>query len=241
MNAALKVYFCDAPASFMQTFAPSNEGFPTTDESWRVRPAYHVQRMGDYLRRRYNDGSAEGWKGGPAGSAVKTRYPNVLAEAAYCSYWPGTMQSAAGVSGEVMRAVWEDNEELEVREALDIARKYRAGLGYLLSPKLSFVRPDTNKGRYRLYELKVWAGTVKEKVPFLTAGMKERYSYTIVHSLRLVQEVILALENGIPVPYAAYRWALNDARGRWVTTEQTSAIRSARKQSRAPHGKEVTV
>lgn len=197
--------------------------------------------MGDYLRRRYNEGSADRWEGSPAGSAVKTRYPNVLAEAAYCSYWPGTMQSAAGVSGEVMRAVWEDNEELESREALGIAQQYRAGFGYLLSPKLSFVRPDTNKGRYRLYELKVWAGTVKEKLPFLTAGMKERYSYTIVHSLRLVQEVILALENGIPVPYAAYRWALNDAQSRWVMTEQTPAIRSARKRNHAPHGEEAPI
>ena len=235
MNAALEVYFYDAPASFMQTFAPSNAGFPATDESWRVRPAYHVQRMGDYLRQRYNDGCAAGWEGSPAGSAVKTRYPNVLAEAAYCSYWPGTMQSAAGVSDEVMRAVWEDNEELEFRETLGIARKYHAGVGYLLSPKLSFVRPDTNKGRYRLYELKVWAGIVKENVPLLTAGMRERYSYTIVHSLRLVQEVILALENGIPVPYAAYRWAVNEARGRWVTTEQTPAIRSARNHAKGSH------
>ena len=126
-------------------------------------------RLTDSIRRNVNAREAGLWefrfKGKPEGSPAVTRYPNLLAE--ITMYQIGrsvTLEEfadAANISYPVFAAVIEDGEEMTLQELYGVRKLiascecaahgdgcYNAlSLDYLLSPALSIVYPDTNKGR----------------------------------------------------------------------------------------------
>lgn len=174
-----------------------------------------TNKLGDILREQENDfygrftGKWEGqFHGKPVGTPVVTRYPNLLAEMVImdCQIDVVRLSSAAAVSPQVLVAVIEDGEELSESEMMRIVKRLNVSksgrhpvtYGYLASPKLSLVWPDTNKGRIQALEFE---RTYAEAWNLRTLEVYERGVITAVR--RVFQEKEHSFY------YAAYRYAMN--------------------------------
>ena len=174
----------------------------------------NTNKMGDILREKANshyDHFPDRWEkefhGKPVGAPVVTRYPNLLAEMVVMDYQIDVVRlsSAALVSPEVLVAAIEDGEELSASEMLRIVNRLNASksgrhpvtYGYLASPKLSLVWPDTNKGQVQALE---FGRTYAEAWSLRTLGDHERAVITAVRDFFRDKKSFY---------YAAYRYAMN--------------------------------
>lgn len=180
----------------------------------KFQATVNTNKLGDILRERansYYDHFPDRWekefRGKPMGTPVVTRYPNLLAEMVIMDYQIDVMRlsSAAQVSPQVLVAVIEDGEELSGEEILRIVKRLNASksgrhpvtYGYLASPKLSLVWPDTNKGRVQALEFE---RTYAEAWSLRTLGDRERGVITGVRGI---------LQEKKSFYYAVYRYAMN--------------------------------
>lgn len=172
-----------------------------------------TNKLGDILRERENNfygrftGKWEGnFHGKPVGEPVVTRYPNLLAEMVTAGYTVDVerLSNAALVSPEVLVAVIEDGEELSEDEMLRVAGylnflksgRYRVMTHYLSSPVLSFVYPNTRKGRVQAWQFE----RMYDKARYLAGfGVTERKAITTTRT---------AFEEGRSFYYADYRYAM---------------------------------
>lgn len=172
-----------------------------------------TNKLGDILREQENDfygrftGKWEGqFHGKPVGAPVVTRYPNLLAEMVAAGYTCDVerLSNAAFVSPEILVAAIEDGEELSYDEMSRIAGyfsffkygRYRVMTHYLVSPVLSFVRPNTRKGRVQAWQFE----QMYDKARHLTGfGETERKAITTTRT---------AFAEGRSFYYADYRYAV---------------------------------
>ena len=174
----------------------------------------NTNKLGDILRERENNfhGQFTGrWQGEfhgkPVGTPVVTRYPNLLAEMVVMDYQIDVerLSNAALVSPEVLVAAIEDGEELSAPEMASIVERLNVSksgrhpvtFGYLASPALSFVWPDTNKGLVQALEFeRMYA----EAWNLSGLGLRERDMITTVRGFLRDKDSFYS---------AGYRYAMN--------------------------------
>ena len=157
-----------------------------------------------------------GWHGhyGPACSL----YPNLAAELVARTWEIGTPANAAEVSREVLAGAIEDGDMLDGEELRRIADRMAIPYRYLCSPVLALVEPSTNKGRYRAFVLRQ---LVESAVKLGLRG---------VH-IKNAAITLQAITRGIPVTYAAWRWACEETKRNVVQrcNEMSRTIRTVRR------------
>lgn len=134
-----------------------------------------------------------GWPGKSMHAPVKTHYPNLVAELDYSVPWLHIMAEFANVSAEIMAAVLEDNEELELIELRRLSQHIHVPYGYLTAP-LQVVDPKTNKGKF-------WRWQLSTKMDQTKAFERE------ISGWWKIEEIKDKLQCGNIVTYASYRWA----------------------------------
>lgn len=186
---------------------------------------FDYQQLAIRQRNRHIGKRGEHWPNKPASALAMSRYPNILAELDAFTRWLDRIARYAMVSMEIMAEAMEDNGELSWQELDGLRQGLGCRLGYLGSPVLSMVNPNTNKGKARLHRLR--------ELVRQTDGM-ERFSYS-----NFSKDVLPTLESGKPVTYAAYRWAckhledvlywhsLETAQRRQIRTVRLEAMRPA--------------
>lgn len=172
------------------------------------------QEIAIWQRKRHGKENGEYWPDKPESALAVSRYPNILAELDASGWWVDRMARYVNVSMEIMAGVMEDNEELSWGELERVKQFFGCEMDYLISPLLSMVDPNTNKGKFRIQFLK---DLVRQ-----TEGM-DRFIYNINS-----KNVLPVLEQGKPVTYASYRWAcknLQDALD-WQAERETRQRRT---------------
>jgi len=176
---------------------------------------YRIKIQSD---REWNIKGGYGWQGKAINAPAETRYPNLVAELGWSCPWLYLLAEFADVSREIMAAALEDNEELSFPELFRLSRYLGVPLEYLTAPDFSMVDPSTNKGKAKRRKLadlaRVWADKLD------CWGWK-------------VKLVLDALNNGKPVTYASYHWAVGEL--------ESAADRHRRKQHKPRSRRMMTV
>ena len=140
---------------------------------------------------------SERWPGRPIGSPARSLYPNLAAEYMCSGYHLWVLAEHANVSKEIIVAVIEDGEPLELHELYSLSRLFGCSMEYLMSPRLSVLDPNTHRGalaRYELIQLVKRAGK----------ALNEDYRKPFLSS------VVTLLKRGEPIYLAAYNHAARD-------------------------------
>lgn len=152
----------------------------------------------EYLRRHETVPREQAhWPGRPIGSSARSLYPNLAAEYMCSGYHLWVLADHANVSKEIIAAVIEDDEELELHELYSLSRLFECSMEYLLSPRLSVLDPNTHRdvfARYKLMQLVERAGEIPDKdfrKPFISP-------------------VVALLKQGEPIYRAAYNHAISN-------------------------------
>ena len=153
-----------------------------------------MTKLANSLRHNVNAREAGLWefrfKGKPEGTDAVTLYPNLLAE--IVMYQVGrsvTLEEfadAANISYPVFAAVIEDGETLSLEEMRGMQRLIAScecaahsgcydalSLDYLLSPALSLVYPDSNKGRFLRWKFERTKDEAFSRASGFVTGMDE--------------------------------------------------------------------
>lgn len=171
------------------------------------------QRQVNWLRVQKH----EPWPGKSEMERAESLYPNIAAEIIGSNNSMHTVQTHARVTGEIIAAVIEDNEELTLEEMVRLSRLWRCRIPYLYANTLQVVDPTTNKGKRRLREL-IDMMKLLEGVDY----------YNKSHA----ESVCKALESGMVITYAHYRWAVMRAKDqlRYLHERDVRSVRVARKE-----------
>lgn len=153
-----------------------------------------------------------GWPGKSVNAPAVTHYPNILAELGHDDApWLGYLADWADVSQEIMAAVLEDNEELSFPELFRLGQFMGVSCEYLAAPRLSVIDPATKKGKVKRRELKDLFTAWEDKLEYRWKD---------------VANINAALDCGMAVSYADYRWAIGMLRD--AITKQQRALHEPR-------------
>lgn len=139
----------------------------------------------------------EQWPGRPIGSPARSLYPNLAAEYMCSGYHLWVLAEHANVSKEIIAAVIEDGEPLELHELYSLSLLFECSMEYLISPRPSVLDLNTHQGalaRLVLLQLIERAGEIPDtyyRKPFLSS-------------------VVALLKRREPIYLAAYNHATSD-------------------------------
>lgn len=152
---------------------------------------------------------------------VRTFYPNILLEMHASGWWIDTLAEHAMVSNEIMIAVLQSGEELEVDEFRRLTACFgcavKLGFEYLAGPEIWVVDQSTEIGKEQAQLLGDILQRLPHPIPQRDWSFQKRLQYRmetggsadprIFESAKRVYEL---LRNGKIVSYADWRWAVEN-------------------------------
>ena len=196
-----------------------------------------MTKLADSLRRNVNEREAGLWefrfKGKPEGSPAVTLYPNLLAEVLLSRYLPESVADAANVSYPVFAAVIEDGEPLTLDELRGVQKLIAScecdagcydalSLDYLLSPALSLVYPDSNKGKFLRWKFEQAKGEAFSRASDFVSDMDKGRATAIGDLYR----------DGHSFQYAAFRQLMNGLTNAVWRAEEAERYRKRERPAR---------
>ena len=142
---------------------------------------------------------SERWPGRPIGSPARSLYPNLAAEYMCSGYHLWVLAEHANVSKEIISAVIEDGEPLELHELYSLSRLFGCSMEYLMSPRLSVLDPNTHRGALARYKL----NQIVEQVGVIPDTLRDSFAVSLAFS------VVSVLKRNTPIYFAFYHYAIS--------------------------------
>ena len=152
---------------------------------------------------------------------VRTLYPNILFEMHASGWWIDTLAGHAMVSNEIMIAVLQDGEDLELNEFHGIAECFgltgKFDFEYLAGHEIRVIDPSTEVGKEQTQHL----GDILQRLPHPIPQKDWSFQKWFQHAretggwakpkdFERAKQVFEILSRGRLVAYADWRWAVKE-------------------------------